>query len=182
MVMVKMPFTVANRQLRYRCLMGRSFPQSACQRGWRSAVTAGRSLRARKVIMAGYPVQRWAGASTAMLMAGSGHPSTCSLTRTPGLTGVLLLRANIRRARQPDIRCISIRNAYHLRRPSILKYRSPIRLSFPSALSRARTTRQIEPSSPPALLGPYAAALHRSAAARGVPRASRDPRRPGAAR
>jgi CBS-domain-containing membrane protein len=37
--------------------------------------------------MAGYPVQRRAGASTAMLMARSGHPSTCSLARTAGLTG-----------------------------------------------------------------------------------------------
>src|SRR5690348_8341697 len=52
----------------------------------------------------------------------------------------------------------------------------------PSALPRARTTRQVEPSSPPGAAGPHAAALHRSAAARGVPRASRDPRWPGAAR
>ena len=36
----------------------------------------------------------------------------------------------------------------------------------PGALPRARTTRQIEPSSPPGAAGPHAAALHRSAAAR----------------
>jgi len=68
------------------------------------------------------------------------------------------------------------RNAYHLRRPSILiKYRSPIRVIVPSALPRARTTREVEPSLlPGALLDPHAAALHRIAAASGVPCASRD--------
>ena len=63
---------------------GRSCPQSACQRGWRSAVTAGRSLRAREVIMAGYPVYR-----RRIL----GTDIGCYGERTSS------------RAQQPDIRC-----------------------------------------------------------------------------
>jgi hypothetical protein len=74
-------------------------------------------------IMAGYPVHRRADASTAMLMACDGHTSTRSPARPVRQRWLCrpsiqaddnsrhghwpLQRANIRRARQPDIRCIT---------------------------------------------------------------------------
>jgi hypothetical protein len=88
-------------------------------------------------IMAGYPVHRRADASTAMLMACDGHTSTRSPARSvrqrwlcrPSVQAAdnsrhghwPLQRANIRRARQPDIRCITPNiHARHDGRPTVM--------------------------------------------------------------